>query len=145
MSRLVVLRVEFGEAWRFQVGGDLHGSQYVQEAKCLEGWGGILVGRPPILSIEITRECPLDCPGCYAYGDAHLGGAVTLRELSDLRGDVLVEGILDLVRRQVHQSSSLDEGEQVAPRIERKESGPGASEVIPFAPALRSESNRSRC
>ena len=65
----------------------------------VKAWRGILVGRAPILSIEITRECPLDCPGCYAYGDAHLGGAVTLRELSDLRGDALVEGILELVRR----------------------------------------------
>ena len=32
-----------------------------------------------MLSIEITRECPLHCPGCYAYGDTHLGGSVTLR------------------------------------------------------------------
>ena len=31
-----------------------------------------------MLSIEITRECPLSCPGCYAYGDTHLGGGVTL-------------------------------------------------------------------
>ena len=31
-----------------------------------------------MLSIEITRECPLTCPGCYAYGDTHLGGGVTL-------------------------------------------------------------------
>jgi len=38
-----------------------------------------------MLSIEITRECPLSCPGCYAYGETHLGGEVTLRDLHDLR------------------------------------------------------------
>jgi len=26
-----------------------------------------LRGRVPSLSIEITCECPLRCPGCYAY------------------------------------------------------------------------------
>ena len=31
----------------------------------------------PSLSIEITRECPLRCPGCYAYGDEHLGGDIS--------------------------------------------------------------------
>ena len=50
-----------------------------------------------MLSIEITRECPLHCPGCYAYGSDHLGGEVTLRELSDKRGDDLVRGVLGLV------------------------------------------------
>src|ERR687887_572242 len=35
-------------------------------------WGRILAGHTPALSIEITRECPLHCPGCYAYGDNHL-------------------------------------------------------------------------
>jgi organic radical activating enzyme len=50
-----------------------------------------------MLSIEITRECPLHCPGCYAYGQDHLGGEVTLRDLSDKRGEALVSGVLDLV------------------------------------------------
>lgn len=61
----------------------------------------ILQGRPPMLSIEITRECPLQCPGCYAYGESHLGGGMTLRELSDRKGDALVEGVLNLAR--LHQ------------------------------------------
>jgi organic radical activating enzyme len=39
-------------------------------------WGRILAGYRPNLSIEITRECPLRCPGCYAYGSDHLGGGV---------------------------------------------------------------------
>src|SRR5262245_16682036 len=65
----------------------------------LSAWSKILRGHTPIVSIEITRECPLHCPGCYAYGDSHLGGAVTLRELRDLRGDALVDGVLALVRK----------------------------------------------
>lgn len=52
-----------------------------------------------MLSIEITRECPLRCPGCYAYGENHLGGDVVLRELADKRGDDLVSGVIDLVDR----------------------------------------------
>jgi len=59
-----------------------------------------------MLSIEITRECPLHCPGCYAYEEQHLGGGVTLRQLRDFRGDALVDGVLQLVRqhRPVHLS-----------------------------------------
>ena len=63
----------------------------------LRAWRGITVGRRPSVSIEITRECPLRCPGCYAYEDDHLGGAITLRQLNDLRGDELVDGVLALV------------------------------------------------
>lgn len=66
----------------------------------LRAWGRILSGRAPSMSIEITRECPLRCPGCYAYEDAHLGGGVTLRQLSDHRGDELVRGVLALVDRE---------------------------------------------
>jgi MoaA/NifB/PqqE/SkfB family radical SAM enzyme len=64
----------------------------------LQSWSTILSGRKPLLSIEITRECPLRCPGCYAYDEAHLGGnGVTLRVLSDFKQDALVQGVLDLV------------------------------------------------
>jgi len=63
----------------------------------LRMWGRILTGRKPLLSIEITRECPLRCPGCYAYEPEHLGGAVTLRQLSDYRADELVSRVLALV------------------------------------------------
>ena len=65
----------------------------------LSAWGRILRGNVPMLSIEITRECPLSCPGCYAYGSDHLGGETTLRDLSDYRGDGLVNGILGLVEK----------------------------------------------
>lgn len=74
-------------------------------------WGRILTGRIPLLSIEITRECPLSCPGCYAYGDAHLGGEVNLRDLSDFRGDALVSGVLGLVRQHKPMHVSLVGGE----------------------------------
>jgi sulfatase maturation enzyme AslB (radical SAM superfamily) len=72
----------------------------------LQAWGRILSGRRPNLSVEITRECPLHCPGCYAYGDAHLGGDVTLRGLSDYRGDELVDRFLRLIdaRKPLHVS-----------------------------------------
>jgi MoaA/NifB/PqqE/SkfB family radical SAM enzyme len=30
----------------------------------IASWGRILGGYKPSLSIEITRECPLRCPGC---------------------------------------------------------------------------------
>jgi len=65
----------------------------------LKAWGKILKGERPSLSIEITRECPLRCPGCYAYDPAHLGGEITLRDLSDRKGDALVSGVLEVVDR----------------------------------------------
>jgi len=69
-------------------------------------WGRILSGRAPNLSIEITRECPLRCPGCYAFGDDHLGGDVTLREVADYKGDALVQRMLQLIdeHKPVHLS-----------------------------------------
>jgi MoaA/NifB/PqqE/SkfB family radical SAM enzyme len=51
------------------------------------------------LSLEITKECPLHCPGCYAYAPEHVGQLVTLRELSDYRGQDLVAGVLAVARR----------------------------------------------
>ena len=71
----------------------------MQTSEILKAWGKILKGDRPSLSIEITRECPLRCPGCYAYEDAHLGGGVTLRELNDRKGQFLVDGVLEVVDR----------------------------------------------
>ena len=71
----------------------MHTSQIVQ------AWGKILRGEYPSLSIEITKECPLKCPGCYAYDAAHLGGGQTLRDLNDRRGQSLVDGVLEVVDR----------------------------------------------
>ena len=68
----------------------------VKTREGLQAWGTILAGRYPVLSIEVTRECPLRCPGCYAYEDGHLGGT-NLRQLSDLQGEALISGVLALV------------------------------------------------
>ena len=59
-----------------------------------------------MLSIEITRECPLRCPGCYAYEEGHLGTIGPLRSLADHKGQALVDGVLRLVRkyRPIHIS-----------------------------------------
>lgn len=65
----------------------------------ISAWRKILKGERPSLSIEITRECPLQCPGCYAYDDAHLGGGATLRSLADRKGQELIDGVLALVDR----------------------------------------------
>jgi len=82
------------------------------------------------MSIEITRECPLRCPGCYAYDEAHLGGnGVTLRVLSDYKQDALVKGVLDLVDRYRPLHVSLVGGdpmvryrelEQILPALESR-------------------------
>ena len=77
----------------------------------LRAWGGILTGYAPNLSIEITRECPLKCPGCYAYGDAHLGGGVLLRELADFKGQELIDGVLKVVREHKPVGVSIVGGE----------------------------------
>jgi len=63
----------------------------------VRAWGTILSGRRPSLSIEITRECPLRCPGCYAYEPGHAGEGLSLRQLSDFKGDALVAKVLALV------------------------------------------------
>ncbi|HEX4230746.1 MAG TPA: radical SAM protein [Bryobacteraceae bacterium] len=71
----------------------------MQTSEIIKAWGKILKGQRPSLSIEITRECPLRCPGCYAYEDAHLGGPVTLRELNDRKGQELIDGVIEVVDR----------------------------------------------
>jgi len=83
-----------------------HTEQRWKAAEIFRTWGKILKGNQPVLSIEITKECPLRCPGCYAYEDAHLGGGVTLRGLSDSKGQELIDGILEVVDREkpVHLS-----------------------------------------
>ncbi|HJT72191.1 MAG TPA: radical SAM protein, partial [Terriglobales bacterium] len=65
----------------------------------ITAWRKILRGERPSLSIEITRECPLRCPGCYAYDNAHLGGRIALRSLHDYKGQELVDRVLDVVDR----------------------------------------------
>jgi MoaA/NifB/PqqE/SkfB family radical SAM enzyme len=77
----------------------------------LGAWGRILTGYVPSLSIEITRECPLRCPGCYAYGDEHLGGDMTLRQVRDFKGQALIDGIIGLVEKHRPLHVSIVGGE----------------------------------
>jgi len=77
----------------------------------IQAWGKILAGSRPNLSIEITKECPLRCPGCYAYGDEHLGGEVTLRGLTDFKGDELVRRFMALIDRHKPLHVSIVGGE----------------------------------
>jgi len=98
----------------------------------LAAWGRILIGRVPMLSIEITRECPLSCPGCYAYGDTHLGGGITLNELNDKRGDELVEGVLQLVRKHRPLHVSLVGGEPMVRHRELSRILPALSKMDVF-------------
>lgn len=83
----------------------------VQAREVIRAWGRILAGYYPNISIEITKECPLRCPGCYAYGDDHLGGDVTLRGLADYKGDELVTRFMALVDRHRPLHVSIVGGE----------------------------------
>ena len=78
----------------------------MKTSEVLHAWSSILAGRAPSLSIEITKECPLRCPGCYAFDAAHLGSDVQLRQLSDFKGDELVARVLAVIdeRRPLHVS-----------------------------------------
>jgi len=78
----------------------------MEKKQILQAWGRVLTGRFPSLSIEITRECPLSCPGCYAYEPGHLGDAGPLRSLADYKGQELVDRVLQLVNqyRPLHLS-----------------------------------------
>jgi len=81
------------------------------KTQALVSLGRVLSGKAPMLSIEITRECPLSCPGCYAYGGNHLGGEVTLTQLNDLRGQALVDGVIGLVKKHKPVHLSIVGGE----------------------------------
>jgi MoaA/NifB/PqqE/SkfB family radical SAM enzyme len=103
--------------------------QSLDAGKMLTGFGRLLRGYSPLLSIEITRECPLRCPGCYAYGDEHLGGGVTLRALRDFTGDALVDGVLAVIRERKPMQVSFVGGE---PLIRHKE----LSRILPVLDAM---------
>jgi MoaA/NifB/PqqE/SkfB family radical SAM enzyme len=90
----------------------------------IRAWGRILAGYQPNLSIEITRECPLTCPGCYAYGGDHLGGDVTLRELQDFKGQQLVDAMFALLDKYKPLHVSIVGGE---PLVRYRELG----EILP--------------
>lgn len=71
----------------------------MKRQEVVHAWGSLLMGRKPSLSIEITRECPLRCPGCYAYEHDHVANGVNLRQLLDKKGEGLVQGVLEVVDR----------------------------------------------
>ncbi len=77
----------------------------------VRAWGRILSGHYPALSIEITRECPLRCPGCYAYEPEHLGQLGPLRTLSDYKGQQLIDGMLALAKKHRPLHISIVGGE----------------------------------
>jgi MoaA/NifB/PqqE/SkfB family radical SAM enzyme len=83
----------------------------MERGAVVKAWGLILSGYRPNLSIEITRECPLRCPGCYAYGDTHLGGDVVLRQLADYKGQELIDGVLGVIKRYKPLHLSIVGGE----------------------------------
>jgi MoaA/NifB/PqqE/SkfB family radical SAM enzyme len=83
----------------------------MKTSEVVQAWAGILAGHKPSLSIEITKECPLRCPGCYAFDAAHLGGETDLRQLSDFKGDDLVQKILAIVDREKPLHVSLVGGD----------------------------------
>ena len=78
----------------------------MKKTEVIRAWGRVLTGRYPSLSIEITRECPLRCPGCYAYEPEHLGATGPLRSLSDFKSQDLIDGVIALVdkHRPLHIS-----------------------------------------
>lgn len=82
------------------------------------GWGRILRGYRPFLALEITRECPLRCPGCYAYQPDHVGAGRPLRQMADFRGKELVVRVMALVRRLRPIHISIVGGE---PLVRRRE------------------------
>jgi MoaA/NifB/PqqE/SkfB family radical SAM enzyme len=101
----------------------------MNKSEVVRAWGRILSGRAPSLSIEITKECPLHCPGCYAFDQAHLGGSTGLRELSDFRGDELVARVLAVVDEHKPLHVSLVGGDpmvryrelgQLLPQLDRR-------------------------
>lgn len=84
----------------------------MKKSDVVKAWGRILTGHYPSLSIEITRECPLRCPGCYAYEPGHLNGTgQTLRSVTDFKGEELIERVIDLVKKYKPLHLSIVGGE----------------------------------
>ena len=99
-------------------------------SEAMRAWAAILSGRTPAISIELTRECPLRCPGCYAYDEGHLGSpGITLRQLADYKGRALVQGTLRLIEKHRPLHVSLVGGdplvryrelEEILPELHRR-------------------------
>src|SRR3989442_6567058 len=102
----------------------------MKTTEVLRAWKTILAGRAPSLSVEITKECPLSCPGCYAYGSEHLGGGVVLRQVSDYKGGELVHRFMKLVDAHPPLHISIVGGE---PPVRF----PELNEILPRLPTRR--------
>ena len=83
----------------------------MRKSDVVKAWGRILTGHYPSLSIEITRECPLRCPGCYAYEPEHLGETGPLRSVADFKSQELIDGVLVLVDKHKPLHVSIVGGE----------------------------------
>lgn len=68
----------------------------MQRSDILTSWWRILTGYRPALSIELTKECPLSCPGCYAFQPDHLGG-LSITSVADSKGDELVDRVMSFI------------------------------------------------
>ncbi len=101
----------------------------MRKRSLLSAWRRILEGYKPFLSVEITKECPLHCPGCYAYNPEHLDGVTSIRDLADLKGKALVAGVLSLANEFRPLHVSIVGGE---PLVRYRELG----EIIPGLNAL---------
>jgi sulfatase maturation enzyme AslB (radical SAM superfamily) len=100
----------------------------MRTSEILRGWKAILTGRAPFLSIEITKECPLSCPGCYAYGNDHIEG-ILLNQVSDFKGPELVRRFMELIDQYRPLHVSIVGGEplvrfrelnEIIPRLESR-------------------------
>lgn len=94
---------------------------HLKTTDILRAWGRIITGNAPSLSIEITRECPLKCPGCYAYNEDHLNNGLTLRQVRDFRGQELVDRVLAIVRAQKPLHLSIVGGDPLVRLFELEE------------------------
>ena len=106
----------------------------------VKAWGRILAGLHPNLSIEITRECPLRCPGCYAYGADHLGGDITCAKSATTRAKRSSPS--SAPRSRAPPASPLDRRRRAAGPLSRAERAPAEARR---ARASTRSSSRARC
>jgi hypothetical protein len=74
-------------------------------------WWRILRGYRPFLSVEVTRRCPLRCPGCYAFSPEHIARDSSPDVRREPPGGAFVEGVIALVRQSRPLHVSLVGGE----------------------------------
>ena len=79
-------------------------------------------------------------------GESHVGGEATLRQLSDLRGDALVDGVLQLARKHkpIHVSTFPWSGEPLVRHRELSRVLPVLSALAVFTLVVTSAVSRSR-